>query len=75
LIIAVSRVEHDFARIDFDLREVKFRSLRSAPSGAAPDVNKVSNAILCEFDVRASSLPEELSTPAAQRDQRVTADG
>jgi ribosome-associated protein len=63
--------------IDFDLREgeVSFFAIRAQGAGGQ-NVNKVSNAIHLRFDVRASSLPEELKARLLRkRDQRVTADG
>ncbi len=63
--------------IDFDLREdeVSFFAIRAQGAGGQ-NVNKVSNAIHLRFDVRASSLPEELKERLLRkRDQRVTTDG
>jgi len=63
--------------IDFELREdeVSFSAVRAQGAGGQ-NVNKVSNAIHLRFDVRASSLPEELKVRLLRkRDQRVTAEG
>jgi len=55
--------------------EVSFFAIRAQGAGGQ-NVNKVSNAIHLRFDVRASSLPEELKERLLRkRDQRVTTDG
>ena len=55
--------------------EIQFVAIRAQGAGGQ-NINKVSNAIHLRFDIRASSLPEEVKTRLlGLRDQRVTADG
>lgn len=55
--------------------EVEFSAVRAQGAGGQ-NVNKVSNAAHLRFDVRASSLPEDVKARLlAQPDQRLTADG
>ena len=58
-----------------DEGEVAFDAIRAQGAGGQ-NVNKVSNAVHLRFDVRASSLPDELKARLlARRDQRISADG
>jgi ribosome-associated protein len=60
-------------RIDPD--EVEFSAIRAQGAGGQ-NVNKVSNAAHLRFDVRASSLPDDVKARLlALADQRLTADG
>lgn len=64
-------------RIPFDLREdeMTFEAIRAQGAGGQ-NVNKVSNAIHLRFDIRASSLPDEIKARLlARRDQRISSDG
>ena len=58
-----------------DENEIAFDAIRAQGSGGQ-NVNKVSNAVHLRFDVRASSLPDELKARLlARRDQRISDDG
>jgi ribosome-associated protein len=58
-----------------DEHEIVFDAIRAQGSGGQ-NVNKVSNAVHLRFDVRASSLPDELKARLlARRDQRISDDG
>ncbi len=58
-----------------DPGEVEFSAVRAQGAGGQ-NVNKVSNAAHLRFDVRASSLPDEVKARLlAQADQRISAEG
>jgi ribosome-associated protein len=55
--------------------EIVMEAVRAQGAGGQ-NVNKVSSAIHLRFDIRASSLPEEIKQRLLeQRDRRITADG
>ena len=58
-----------------DEREIEWSAIRAQGPGGQ-NVNKVANAALLRFDVRASSLPEACKAALlARSDRRLTADG
>lgn len=58
-----------------DPNEVEFNAIRAQGPGGQ-NVNKVSCAVHLRFDIRASSLPEDIKERLlAMRDSRITADG
>ncbi len=62
-------------RLSLPLEEIELSAMRAQGSGGQ-NVNKTSSAIHLRFDIRASSLPEELKQRLLQRnDQRITREG
>ncbi|WP_152454673.1 alternative ribosome rescue aminoacyl-tRNA hydrolase ArfB [Microbulbifer sp. THAF38] len=63
------------ARLKVDPADVQISAVRAQGAGGQ-NVNKVSSAIHLRFDIKKSSLPEEIKSRLLQlRDQRVSADG
>jgi ribosome-associated protein len=61
--------------IALDEREIEFLMIRAQGAGGQ-NVNKVSSAVHMRFDVRASSLPDELKEAVlALDDRRISKDG
>lgn len=62
-------------RVTVDAAEVEFSAIRSQGAGGQ-NVNKVSSAAHLRFDIRASSLPEDVKARLlALPDQRITTEG
>ncbi|WP_226643097.1 alternative ribosome rescue aminoacyl-tRNA hydrolase ArfB [Microbulbifer variabilis] len=63
------------ARLKVDPADVQISAVRAQGAGGQ-NVNKVSSAIHLRFDIKNSSLPEEIKSRLLQlRDQRVSTDG
>ena len=66
---------HFTPTLAIDEKEIEWSAIRAQGPGGQ-NVNKVANAALLRFDVRASSLPEACKAALlARHDRRLTADG
>ena len=68
-------MDRDESPITLQESEVEFGAIRAQGKGGQ-NVNKVSNAIHLRFDIRASSLPDEIKARLlGMTDRRINADG
>jgi ribosome-associated protein len=66
---------HPLHPLHLDPAEIEISAVRAQGAGGQ-NVNKVSNAVHLRFDVRASSLPEDVKTRLLQRaDRRISTEG